>query len=147
MLQSFRASGGGDPGEGGPRGTAGQPVGFAARPLPAPGMSASVTVLTEVREESVLVPVSAVRQLDGEWFVSIPAPGEEGVEGGFERVFVEVGESDGENVEIADGLEDGAVVLIGADGAGVAFTATQAQPRANPGFGTGQGGFGPGGRQ
>ena len=108
-------------------------------------MSASVTVLTEVREESVLVPVSAVRQLDGEWFVSIPAQGREGVESGFERLFVEVGESDGQNVEIADGLENGAVVLIGADGAGVAFTATQAQPRANPEFGPGQGGFGPGG--
>ena len=147
MLQSFLASGGGGPGEGGPRDTAGQPVGFAARPLPAPGMSASVTILTEVREESVLVPVSAVRQLDGDWFVSIPVQGGERVEGGFERVFVEVGESDGENVEIAGGLENGAVVLIGADGAGVAFTATQAQPRANPGFGTGQGGFGPGGRQ
>ena len=111
------------------------------RPLPAPGMSASVTILTEVREESVLVPVSAVRQLDGDWFVSVPGS----AEGGFERVFVEVGESDGESVEIESGIEAGTTVLIGADGAGIAFSATQRLLQANPGFGPGQGGFGPGG--
>ena len=145
MLQSIRASGGFGQGAGGQRDTGGRGGAAVGRPLPAPGMSASVTILTEVREESVLVPASAVRQLDGRWFVSIPAAAAEGEEVGFERVFVEVGVSDGENVEIANGLDAGAVLLIGADNAGIAFTATQQQPRANPGFGPGSGGFGPGG--
>ena len=93
----------------------------------------------------MLLPTSAVRQVDGQWFVSIPALSEDGEGPGFERVFVEVGVSDGENVEISGGLEAGTVVLIGADNAGIAFTATQQQPGANPGFAPGTGGFGPGG--
>ena len=142
MIQNFRASGGAGGPPGGRQGTAGQAARGSSRPLPAPGMSASVTILTEIREEAVLLPVSAVRQLDGRWFVSVPAEGNEVVGTGFERVFVEVGESDGESVEISDGLEAGTVVLIGADTEGIAFTATQRQPQALPGFG----GFGPGGR-
>ena len=49
-----------------------QPGALAGRPLPAPGMAACVTILTELREEAVLVPVGAVRQLDGVWFVAVP---------------------------------------------------------------------------
>ena len=146
MIESFRASGGSGPGAGGQQvsGARQDPDGegtgdVAQLPLPAPGMSASVTILTEIREESVLLPASAVRQLDGRWFVSIPAPAGEGEAIGFERVFVEIGFSDGERVEIASGLAAGAVVLIGADNAGIAFTATLQQPSANPDFG----GFGP----
>ena len=148
MAQAFRRFAGGGQGGGGQQGpvgrqgVAGQPATSAARPLPAPGMSASVTILTEVREDSVLLPISAVRQLEDEWFVSIPsaAGGEAGP--GFERVFVEVGESDGESVEISGGLAAGTVVLIGADSEGIAFTATQRQPQALPGFGFGPGGGG-----
>lgn len=109
-------------------------------------MSARVTILPEVREGAFLVPVSAVRQLDGDWFLSVPATAEDGIESPFERVSVEVGESDGEMVEIAGGLESGMIVLIGADNSGVAFTATQQLPRAGQGFGFGPGGFGGGGR-
>lgn len=120
----------------------------AARPRPAPGMSASVEILTEVREPSVLVPVAAVRQIDGGWFVAVPAPAAGGEGPGFERVAVEIGESDGVNVEIASGLDEGAVVLIGADAEGIAFTATQLQPAASGldlgrGLGPGLGGGGP----
>lgn len=150
ILERFRASGGLGAGAGGQQGGTGQqpdqqPGDGAERPLPAPGMSASVTILTDRREETVLVPTSAVRQLDGQWFVSIPAPAPEGEAFGFERVFVEVGVSDGNNVEIATGLEAGALVLIGADNEGIAFTATQQQPSAAPGFGSGPPGFGQGG--
>ena len=113
----------------------------AERPLPAPGMSASVTILTEIREPAVLAPVSAVRQLDGRWFVSVQTTTEIEGETGFERVYVEVGESDGNQVEILSGIETGAILLVGADNAGVAFTATMQQPQVNPEFG----GFGPGG--
>ncbi len=118
----------------------------AERPLPAPGMSASVTILTEIRDPAVLAPVSAVRQLDGRWFVSVQttteiegSPPPEGA--GIERVYVEIGESDGNQVEILSGIETGAILLVGADNAGVAFTATMQQPQVNPEFG----GFGPGG--
>ena len=140
--------GGGQQGPGGRQGAAGQPAASAERPLPASGMSASVTILTEVREVSVLLPIAAVRQLEGEWFVSVPSAGVDGVDGagpGFERVFVEVGASDGESVEILGGLDAGTVVLVGADTAGLAFTATQRLPQGLPDFGPGQGGFGPGG--
>ena len=144
-LQSFlRTAGAGQrPGPGVRRDPAGQPGGSAPRPLPAPGMSASVTILTEVREQSVLVPVSAVRQLNGAWFVTVPAPAGSGNESVSERIFIEVGASDGTSVEIESGIDAGTVLLIGADVAGIAFSATQQQPRAIPGFGTG--GFGPGG--
>ena len=125
----------------------------AERLLPAPGMSATVTILTEVREQSVLVPVSAVRQLDGEWFVTVPAADADDTGVGFERVTVVVGESDGVNVEITSGLEPGAALLIGADSAGIAYSATRQQeqqpgfgffPVGPPGgFGGGRGGGGP----
>ena len=112
-------------------------------------MSARVTIVTEIRDQSVLLPVSAVRQLEGDWFVSVPHSSEDGGTSDSGRVFVAVGESDGQSVEIQSGIEAGAVVLIGADGAGIAFSATQQQTPSNPGFGAGPGGFGPvgGGRR
>ena len=120
-----------------------QPGALAGRPLPAPGMTAGVTILTELREQAVLVPVAAVRQLDGAWFVAVPAPADDPDNAGgvaFERVTVEIGASDGTNVEVTSGLDAGAIVLIGADSAGVAFSATQLQAGQLP-----AGGFGPGG--
>ena len=131
-------------GGGGRAGGAGEGLALGARVLPAPGMSAGVTILTEVREQAVLAPASAVRQLDGEWFVTVPAAPVDGAGVGFERVTVEVGESDGTNVEITSGLEAGAMLLIGADSAGIAFSATQQQQQPGFGFGGGFGGFGGG---
>ena len=122
-------------------GAGARPGAAAARPLPAPGMTASVTVLTELRDEAVLVPVAAVRQIGGAWYVAVPAAGIAAADGGgaaFERVAVEIGESDGERVEVTSGVEAGAVLLIGADTEGVAFSAIQ--PRAQallPAFGPG----------
>ena len=141
ILERLAAGGLGATGR---QGAAAEPDPVAARLLPAPGMSAGVTILTEVREQSVLVPVSTVRQLDGAWFVTIPATSAGNAEAGFERVGVEVGESDGVNVEITSGLEAGAVLLIGADSAGIAFSATQQQQQPEFGFGGGFGGFGGG---
>ena len=151
MIETLRASGRLPPvarGQQAPSSQPGaeeQPSGSPDLPLPAPGMSASVTILTEIRDQAVLAPVSAVRQLDGRWFISVQAPpeseGETEGESGFERVYVEVGESDGNQVEILSGIEAGAILLVGADNAGIAFSATLQQPQANPGFG----GFGPAG--
>ena len=131
---------GGGPGDG--RLGGGQTPGTAAqaRPMPAPGMSASVTLLIDVRAEAVLVPVAAVRQLDDAFFVVLPAD-----EDAYERLDVTVGSSDGISVEILEGLEPGTTVLIGADNSGVPFSATQLQlpDQQFPGFGGG--GFGGGG--
>ena len=92
-------------------------------------MSASVTILTAVRDEAVLVSTSAVRQIDGAFYVAIPTE-----DGGWERLAVEIGETDGTDVEILAGLEAGATVLVGADSEGIAYSATQL-----PGGGTGGG--------
>ena len=145
LRERLAAGGLGAPGRQGQTGVA-DPA--AGRLLPAPGMSATVTILTEVREQSVLVPVSAVRQLDGEWFVTVPVASADGA--GFERVTVGLGESDGVNVEVTSGLEAGAALLIGADSAGIAYSATFQQQEPQPGFGffpgSPPGGFGgPGG--
>ena len=103
-------------------------------------MSADVAMLLDVRPQAVQVPTSAVRQLNGEFFVTVPA-GEDLTE----RVMVTVGETDGAVVEILDGLVAGATVLIGADSEGVPFSATQIQGQQQD-FGGG-GNFGaPGGR-
>ena len=143
LIQTARESGALSRFAAGQQGARQQTAAAAERPLPAPGMSASVTIVTEVREESLLLPISAVRQLDGQWFVTVPGLGVGDSGSETERLFVEVGESDGTSVEIASGLEAGAVVLIGADNAGVAFAATLQQPQGVPGVGTGF--FGPGG--
>ena len=121
----------------------------AGRPLPVPGMSASVTVLTELREPAVLLPVSAVRQIEGAWFVAVPRAGAAaGAEdaASFERVEVTLGASDGTQVEIAGGLDAGAVVLLGADSEGIPFSATGLAPQTPAGLGglVPGGGFGGG---
>ena len=88
-------------------------------PLPAPGMTANVTFLTEIREQTVQVVVSAVRQIDGEFFVAVPSDNLQG----WERVAVQVGESDGQRVEILDGLEAGQTLVLGVDTEGIAYAA------------------------
>ena len=140
-------------GTAGTRGGAGAGAGTGAagaRPLAVPGMSASVTILTAVREPAVLLPVAAVRRIDGAWFVAVPAAGDagdaEGEQVGFERVEVEVGTSDGVSVEITSGLDEGAVVLLGADNDGVPFSATRLPEQAPGGFGGFFPGAGGGGR-
>ena len=82
MIETLRASGqlgriaGGQQGQPAQQGEEERAGDASERPLPAPGMSASVTILTEIREPAVLAPVSAVRQLDGQWFVSVQVASE-----------------------------------------------------------------------
>ena len=124
-------------GLGGARARGGAEAAAGVQPLPAPGMSGSITLLTEVRAPAVLLPVGAVRQIDGAWFVAVPAPeGAGGDEGPapFERVEVEVGASDGTLVEITSGLAEGTVVLLGADSEGVPYSATRLPQQAPGGF-------------
>ena len=107
------------------------------RQLPVDGMSATVTILTAVRDEAVLVSTSAVRQIDGAFYVAVPTD-----DGGWERLAVQIGATDGTNVEILSGLDDGATLLVGVDAEGIAYSATQLP---GGGAGGGLGGGPPGG--
>ncbi len=112
------------------------------RQLPVDGMSATVTILTAVRDEAVLVSTSAVRQIDGAFYVAVPT-----ADGGWERLAVQIGETDGTNVEILSGLDDGATLLVGVDAEGIAYSATQLPGGgAGGGLGGGPPGGGGGGR-
>jgi multidrug efflux pump subunit AcrA (membrane-fusion protein) len=88
------------------------------------------------------VPISAVRQLGDDFFIVIAA-----ADDATERVTITVGTSDGVSVEVLDGLAAGVTILIGADSAGVPFSATQQLQTTPQGFGGGGGfgGFGGGG--
>jgi HlyD family secretion protein len=81
----------------------------AGQRMPLAGMSASVQVLLEVRDDVLLVPTTAVRQQGSTSYVVI-----EGDDGEFERLTVVTGESSGQQVEIVAGLEAGDVVFVGA---------------------------------
>ncbi len=91
------------------------------RQLPVDGMSATVILLTAVRDESVLLPTSAVRQIEGALFVAVSTSEPPG----WERIEVQIGESDGTDVEILSGLASGDTVLVGVDSDGIAYSATQ----------------------
>ncbi len=107
------------------------------RQLPIEGMSATIVLLTAVRDEAVLLSASAVRQIDGAFFVAVPTQ-----TGGWERIEVQIGDSDGTNVEILSGLAAGDVVLVGVDSEGIAYSATQL-PVGGAAGGFGSGGAGP----
>jgi HlyD family secretion protein len=81
----------------------------ANQQLPLAGMSASVQVLLEVREDVLLAPTTAIRQQGSSSYVVI-----EGEDGEFERLTVVTGESDGSRVEIVSGLAAGDTIYIGA---------------------------------
>jgi multidrug efflux pump subunit AcrA (membrane-fusion protein) len=125
LIARFSGGGGGAAG--------GQAAVDDDRQLPVDGMSATVVILTAVREEAVLISTSAVRQIDGAFYVATPT--EE--ESGWERVAVQIGETDGTNVEILEGLAEGETVLVGVDSVGIAYSATQL-----PGGGAGGAGLG-----
>ena len=109
------------------------------RQLPVDGMSASVIILTAVRDQAVLVATSAVRQIDGAHFVAVPDDLD-----GWRRQPVQIGESDGTNVEILEGVAAGDTLLVGVDSEGLAYSATQL-PGGAGGLPTPPGGGGGGG--
>ena len=87
LIARFSGGGGGAAG--------GQAAVDDDRQLPVHGMSATVVILTAVRDEAVLVSTSSVRQIDGAYYVAVPTE-----DGGWERLAVQIGETDGTNVEI-----------------------------------------------
>lgn len=81
-----------------------------------PGMTASVQIITEVKDDAVLVPRRAVEISAGETYVYVPSNGGEpdpqtGRPASEQRE-VEIGLSNAQFIEITDGLEAGEEVLV-----------------------------------
>lgn len=135
---NFTPPAGRTPGAGGGAagGAGGQGVALAAllnAALPSPGMSASVTVLLNVVEDTILVPTSAIRRQGRTTFVLVLKP-----DGTTEQRTVVTGGTDATNTSITSGLEENEVIVIGGSttaartpgaGAGGAATST---PRVTP---------------
>ncbi|MHC4913862.1 MAG: efflux RND transporter periplasmic adaptor subunit [Planctomycetota bacterium] len=78
-----------------------------SRGLLKPEMTANVEIVAGEREDAVLVPVQAVARRRGERYVTVRLPG-----GKTEERSVKVGISDGERMEISEGLKEGETVLL-----------------------------------
>ena len=141
-LDTLRARvGQAPPGGGGPAGDGERPGGGALQalldqPLPVEGMSASVTILLEVRASALLVPANAVLAEGGTTYVVVPSDDGENV-----RRTVVIGETSDGQTEILAGLEEGETVLIG--GSASALVATATTPTPTPTGAVPGGGFGP----
>ncbi len=75
------------------------------------GMTADVEIVTVSRENVLLVPLRAIQSGDGETFVWRSVAGDR-ASGGFERVPVTLGLTNGVDVEISAGLSEGDVVSV-----------------------------------
>jgi multidrug resistance efflux pump len=110
-------SAGGTPGAGGnggaPSGAAGGVAGLlqslASAPLPAAGMSASVTVILDIKEDALLLPTTAIKKVGRAASVVVTGP-----DGKPQSKPVTVGGSDNVNTQVLTGLNEGDIVLIGA---------------------------------
>jgi hypothetical protein len=112
-------------------------------PLPAAGMNASVVLITEVKEDALLVPTAAVKRQGRQSFVLLQKE-----DGTTEQRNVTVGGTDGSNTAIASGLNEGDKVLITTTTTARATTTAAAGFQAGgPGGGVpgGGGGNAPGG--
>lgn len=99
------------------------------------GMTTAATIITEVQQDVLLVPSSAVRSSsDGTRYVEVL------VNGVPEQVSIEVGLTDGTSTEIVSGLEEGQEVVVQTTGGSSTATTDSQQ---NGGFGFPGGGGGP----
>jgi multidrug efflux pump subunit AcrA (membrane-fusion protein) len=78
-----------------------------ASATPLPGMSASVTVIVDSAQNVLVVPESAIQTEGRNSVVEVQKD-----DGTTEKVVVQTGLSDGSNIEITDGLEEGQTVII-----------------------------------
>jgi HlyD family secretion protein len=84
------------------------PSGAAATSAqPLPGMNASVTVIVDSAQNVLIVPESAIQTEGRNSVVEVQKD-----DGTTEKVTVQTGLSDGSNIEITDGLEEGQAVII-----------------------------------
>lgn len=107
------------------------------------GMSASATIVTEKRENVIAIPAEAVQERGREVFVYTQYDQESGRFSGEKEI--QTGMSDGEKVEVTEGLEEGAVVYYEKTTIPESGEATQAAPPSDFQPGGDQGGGMPGG--
>jgi HlyD family secretion protein len=91
-----------------------------ASATPLPGMSASVTIILDSAQNVLVVPESAVQTEGRNSVVEVQKD-----DGTTEKVTVQTGLSDGSNVEITEGLEEGQTVIIPARAASSTGTTTE----------------------
>ena len=80
-----------------------------------PGMTASVRIVTQDKEQAIIVPRRAVQSEQGQTFVLVPVPGQPDPRTGVpahERRVVTLGLSNNEFVEVTSGLQAGEPVLV-----------------------------------
>jgi multidrug efflux pump subunit AcrA (membrane-fusion protein) len=107
---------------------------------PLPGMNASVTIILDQAQNVLVVPESAVQTEGRNSVVEVQKD-----DGSTEKVVVQTGLSDGSNVEITDGLEEGKTVIIPGRAATTPGTQTTGFPQGGFSIITGEGGGPPGG--
>lgn len=90
-----------------------------------PGMTVSASIITDVKQDVLLVPNSAIKSQNNISFVEMPQNVENNnqfiaslssataivLEGGFEQKIVETGLSNDSNTEIVNGLEEGDIII------------------------------------
>ena len=94
-------------------------------PVPAPGMTASLTITTSRTENALVVPARAIRTVGRTRTVTVRA-----ADGSQEARQVVVGATNGTLTQISSGLQDGEEVLVSA--ASTATTTTTQRPGPRP---------------
>jgi len=95
-----------------------------ASATPLPGMNASVTIILDSAQNVLTVPESAVQTEGPNSVVEVQKD-----DGTTEKVTVQTGLSDGSNIEITDGLEEGQTVIIPTRAATTSATQTTGFPQ------------------
>jgi len=108
---------------------------IATQQRPAPGMSATATIIVDQRTNVVMVPSKAVQTKNRQSVVTV-----KNADGSTTDMAVTTGLSDSTNTEITSGLTDGQSIEIPG-----AATTTTTNTQALPATGGGFGGFGGGG--
>ena len=111
------AGGGGFTGGGG--GGAGILALLGSATLPSQGMSATVTILSSVKTNVLLVPTGAVKRQGQTRYVVVKKD-----DGTTENVDVTIGGSDATNTEITSGITEGTTVVLGATSSATGTTGT-----------------------
>jgi HlyD family secretion protein len=94
-----------------------------SKPQPAPGMNGSATIVTQMKPDVVAVPASVIRSRGTEKVIEVV------VDGRTELRPVETGLTDGENIEIVNGLKAGDIIALrGAAQTNNATNKTEALP-------------------
>lgn len=103
-----------------------------------PNMGVNATIITNIKDDVLLVPTSAVQTQNGSSSVRVLNNGQ------ISEVTVETGLSSDTQTEITSGLSEGQTVVVGTLATGTTSTTT-ASPFGGTGLGGGRGGFGGGG--